>query len=102
MSKFEAYIPKQAVDVQRFGDTVTFEVPAAEIETVVRTLYADKQATLKLIDATDERAKNGCFKVWYVFGVPGKNLFIVPYIRIDEQTATFPSLVGVTIGASGY
>jgi Ni,Fe-hydrogenase III large subunit/Ni,Fe-hydrogenase III component G len=101
MNKFAPFIPKVASDVREFGDTVTFEIPLSDIADVVKGLYQDHGLTLEMIDATDERAEHDCFKVWYVLGVPGDNLFIIPYIRL-QGTNEYPSISSALHGASGY
>lgn len=73
------------------GNTVIFEVSTSRIKEVVSDLYYNKNLSLKLITATDERSDNGCFKIWYVFGSPQDNIFIVPFIKL-ENTTDFPSL----------
>jgi Ni,Fe-hydrogenase III component G len=93
------YIP-DGIAYEQHGDVVSFEVSPAEVVSLVRD-YIDKNLPLTLIDATDERADNGCFKVWYVFGLPEKHYFIVPYIRV-EKTEEFPSVASITPAAGGY
>jgi Ni,Fe-hydrogenase III large subunit/Ni,Fe-hydrogenase III component G len=99
MKKFEPFIPKDAV-VTIHGNVATFEVPHNAIEETVRDLLA-KKLSLKTIDATDERTEGKGFRVWYAFGVPGENIFVVPFIRL-LNTEVFPSVVHITQVASGY
>ncbi len=73
------------------GNAVFFEVPVLNIKDVARALYDNEELSLKLITATDERETQGCFKVWYIFGVPKENAFIIPFIRL-KNTEEFPSL----------
>ncbi len=94
------YISKNTKVVSH-GNTVFFEVPAAEIITVAKILYSDTRCTLKLITATDEREEYGCFKIWYVFGAPGENILIVPFIQVTNKEE-FPSLAPVIHGAWNY
>ncbi len=101
MSNFKPYIPATADNVHEYGNTVTFEVSADEIVETVKELHIRQGLTLKLVDATDERKENGCFKVWYVLGVPGDNLFVIPFIRL-EKTTEFPSIAWFIHGAGGY
>jgi Ni,Fe-hydrogenase III large subunit/Ni,Fe-hydrogenase III component G len=88
--KIKNYISKH-VTVEYQGNTAIFEVPASEIIQMATELYGSENISLKLITATDERKENGCFKVWYVFGVVKENLFIIPYIKL-QNTEDFPSL----------
>lgn len=96
----QKYIPEKAkVD---FGHNVAmFEVSPDEIFEVINDLYFQKKLPLSLITATDERTENGCFKVWYVFGVPKENAFIVPYIQL-KNTDEFPSITPIVHQAWGY
>jgi len=102
MDTFKAYIPEFADNLQRYGDTVVFEVPAVALPEVIKRLYTDKGLTLTLIDATDERQTKDCFKIWYAFSVPSEHLFIVPYIRLSGGATSYPSVASIMHGASGY
>ena len=98
--KIQKYIPDNA-QVEFCDNAGTFEVTSSEIAKVVNDLYDNKNLSLKLITATDERAEGGGFKIWYVFGLPKENLFIVPFIRLINTTE-FPSLsTQVDGGAQG-
>ncbi|MCL5017387.1 MAG: NADH-quinone oxidoreductase subunit C [Patescibacteria group bacterium] len=88
--KTQQYIPKDA-EVKFCDNTAIFEISTSEIKKVASDLRGNKNLSLKLITATDERAENGCFKIWYVFGVPQENIFIVPFIQL-KNTTEFPSL----------
>jgi Ni,Fe-hydrogenase III large subunit/Ni,Fe-hydrogenase III component G len=77
-----------------------FEVPVANILTVVTGLK-DKGLSLKVIDATDERDQDNCFKVWYVFGSPQDGTFTIPFIRL-KGTKDFPSVAAVMPVAGWY
>jgi len=84
----------QNVEPDYFGNTISFEVPALDLVQIARMLYDKNKLELKLITATDERIDQGCFKIWYVFGAPVKNAFIIPYIRLAD-TLEFPSLTHI-------
>jgi Ni,Fe-hydrogenase III large subunit/Ni,Fe-hydrogenase III component G len=62
-----------------------------QIKQVIVDLNNNENLSLKLITATDEKKESGCFKIWYIFGVPGENVFIAPFIKIKDKTE-FPSL----------
>ena len=96
----QKYLPKDA-KVEIFGNTAIFEVSVSQIKETVLDLYVAKEFSLKLITATDERKEHGCFKVWYVFGVPGENGFIAPYIKLKDTT-DFPSLALSIPSVSNY
>ncbi|HEU4913856.1 MAG TPA: NADH-quinone oxidoreductase subunit C [Candidatus Saccharimonadales bacterium] len=101
MKKYQEFLPKNTTVEYKSDRVVTFEVPAQAIAALAEG-YLGKGLSLKLIDATDERKTDGCFKVWYVFGVPTDNIFIVPFVRVGEKTAEFPSISSITVGAVGY
>lgn len=90
MENIKNYI-SQSAKAEIHGNAAAFEVSASEIVKVANELRNDKHLALKLITAADEREKQGCFKIWYVFGVPKENIFIVPYIQL-KNTEEFPSL----------
>lgn len=92
--KIEQYIPENSkVDI--LGNTAVFEIPVSQIQKVIGDLHVNKKLSLKFITATDEREENGCFKIWYCFGVPKENIFLIPFIQL-KNTDEFPSLA-VTI-----
>lgn len=76
---------------ETFGTTVTFEVKAADIVKIALDLHKNKRLALLSVTATDEREDRNCFKIWYIFGAPKENAFIVPSIRLIN-TNEFPSL----------
>lgn len=86
----EKYIPAD-VPTTSFGNSTFFEVPTNKIVETVRDLYFKQELKLKIITATDERKENDCFKVFYVFGSPAENIFIVPFIQL-KNTTDFPSV----------
>jgi len=87
--KIQHYIP-QNIDVEYFDNTALFEVPLSDIESTIGKMNEDKDLSFKLMTATDERKENGCFKIWYVFGVEKSDAVLVPFIRL-KNTKEFPS-----------
>lgn len=100
MEKALPYIPKNA-ETAIFGNAVVFEVLPAEIIKVCLDLNKNSHLPLKSITATDEREEQGCFKIWYVFGVPTDNIFIIPCIKL-QNTTEFPSLTPTMHQAWNY
>ncbi len=90
LENIEKYIPKNS-KLKLIDNLAFFEVPASEIIIIANDLYRNKNLPLKMITATDERKENGCFKIYYVFGIPKENAFLIPFIRL-ENTEEFPSL----------
>jgi len=94
------YIPDNFKPVIQ-ENTATYGVPVSEIVDVCRELYFGHKMQLKTITAADERKKNGCFKIFYVFGLPKENLFLIPFIEL-KNIEEFPSITKSIHEASGY
>ncbi len=94
------YIPEGAsFSVQR--NCVTFEVRVDELKRVCEELAGKHDLPLKTMTAMDERQTNKAFKIFYIFGVPEKNVFIVPTILVGEPYE-FPSMTDVMPSAAYY
>lgn len=78
--------------VKQEGDAYLFEVSLESLKQVVHALKAEHALTLKTVAATDERAEQGVFRIYYVFGVPKENFFLVPFLSLSREAKTFPSL----------
>jgi Ni,Fe-hydrogenase III large subunit/Ni,Fe-hydrogenase III component G len=91
-------LPKN-VSPEIFGNIAAFEVSSNEITAVCKNLYFEQKLPLKTITAIDEGNNN--FKVMYVFGIPNENIFLTPYLQLNDST-TFPSLVNEIHEASSY
>lgn len=95
------YVPHYATP-EADGNLIVFEVPESEIVSVCDTLYNHHQVPLKMITALDEgmASAHPCrFRIMYVFGVPKENVFLAPFIRVDD---CFPSLTPTFHEASIY
>jgi Ni,Fe-hydrogenase III large subunit/Ni,Fe-hydrogenase III component G len=79
---------------------VMFKIAREEILNVCVGLHNDCGLPLKLITAADERSAGNGFKIFYVFGVPGKNYFLVPFLQLSEEN--FPSIVSKIHEASVF
>jgi Ni,Fe-hydrogenase III large subunit/Ni,Fe-hydrogenase III component G len=90
IENIKQYIPENAKS-ELFKNAAIFEVPASNIKEVVIDLHGNKNLPLKLITAADEREQNEGFKIWYIFGVPKQNLFVIPFIQL-KNTEEFPSM----------
>ncbi len=86
--RFGLDIPNPTVE----GNRVLFEVSAEALPQVIRTLKKTHSLPLKTVSATDERASNRNFRIYYVFGVPKENCFLIPYLTVDADKPSFPSL----------
>lgn len=74
------------------GRVASMPIEKNELKNVCNDLYHTHRLPLKSVLASDDRQETGTFRIWYVFGIPGENLFIVPYIEVQDGE-TFPSLV---------
>lgn len=74
------------------GDVYLFPVTALELKSVIEVLKQTHGLTLKTVSASDERVATGTFRIYYVFGVPKENIFLVPYLSVNSDLATFPSM----------
>ncbi|MFA9262704.1 MAG: NADH-quinone oxidoreductase subunit C [Undibacterium sp.] len=74
------------------GNRILFEVKAADLARVIHSLKKVHGLPLKTVSATDERAARGTFRIYYVFGMPKENRFLIPFLSIDPVQPTFPSL----------
>lgn len=98
--KIEKYISNNFKSVIA-GNVATYVVSASEIVGICKELYFEHKMQLKTITATDEREENSCFKIFYVFGSPKENIFLIPYIVLKD-TEEFPSITKDIHEASGY
>ncbi|MFA5995201.1 MAG: NADH-quinone oxidoreductase subunit C [Patescibacteria group bacterium] len=86
---------------QQDDNIVSYPVPISEIVNICKELYYKQRLQLKIITATDERKNGVGFRILYIFGVPKENVFLVPYIILNN-TEDFPSLTKDIPEASGY
>src|SRR3989344_950078 len=81
------YLPNHAFET--FGNAIFVPTNERMLEKTVGTLM--RALPLVMLFATDETKKKSCFQIHYVFGVPGKSVFIVPKLTL-HNTRRFPSL----------
>lgn len=94
------FLPSDA-HVEFIDNSAIFEVTPAKINETVKHIIGHTSVSLKLITATDERETDGCFKIWYIFGIPEKNMFIIPFIRVQDGEQ-FPSVSSLHNQAYAY
>jgi len=88
LENIKSYLPAGA-SVSITGNVAAFAVPAERLPETILGLYREKQLPLKLMTATDTGA-GGC-RIWYVFGVPGQDIFLAPFLELSAG-GEFPSL----------
>ncbi len=94
----EQYLPPQTA-VQRHGNLYVYELAPGSIVQACEELYRRHALPLKMITAFDEREVTGSFRIMYLFGIPRENLFLAPFIQVQEG---FPSLTPSIHEASTY
>jgi Ni,Fe-hydrogenase III large subunit/Ni,Fe-hydrogenase III component G len=102
MTKYKDIIQRflpDVEDLQYHSNLCVFEVPMNQIVSCCEELHHRRSLPLKIISAFDERAETGTFRVLYVFGIPGENVFLAPFIRVRDS---FPSLTPLIHEASTY
>lgn len=98
ISKFQKFLPSE-IKPKVVGNLISFELKPENLAQVCENLYFQHRLPLKIITAFDERKSTGFFKIMYVFGVPGENAFLSPFINVKEG---FPSLTLLIHEASIY
>jgi Ni,Fe-hydrogenase III large subunit/Ni,Fe-hydrogenase III component G len=94
------YVP-EGTQPTLHGNLIMFEVGASEFASVCENLLNVHDLPLKTMTATDAQEKHGRFRIFTIFGVPGKNVFIAPYILLKDREP-FGSLTGVMPQAHLY
>jgi len=81
---------------------VHIEVDSADFKDVCRELHVKHHALLRLMFATDERQKDGLFRIYVVFTIPGSDRFLFIVLPVKEDSASFPSLTPLIPAAHWY
>ncbi len=96
----KTYIP-DGLETKIEGNIISYCVDVCNIVQICNKLYFTHNLQLKTITAVDERNDGGWFRILYVFGVLKENIFLVPYIILDNKEE-FPSITKDIHEASGY
>lgn len=83
------------------GNTILYNVSINEIADVCKELFFEDKFQIKTITAVDETNEKKGFKIFYVFGIPNENVFLVPYISLKDKEE-FPSIAIDIHEASKY
>ncbi len=65
-------------------------------------LFTGRHALLRLMFAADERQKDGCFRVYAVFSVPGADKFYFITLPLKDGDSSFPSITNAVPAAHWY
>ncbi len=85
-------IIKKAVSVVERLNEVSVETRADTFEELCRYFDETLHALLRVMFATDEREKDGLFRIYVVFSVPGKDRLFLVVLPIPASAPRFPSL----------
>lgn len=83
------------------ANTILYNVSISEIAGICKELFFEYKLQIKTITAVDERGEKKGFKIFYVFGIPNENVFLVPYINLKDKEE-FPSIAIDVHEASKY
>jgi Ni,Fe-hydrogenase III large subunit/Ni,Fe-hydrogenase III component G len=93
---------KKAVTTREHGNEVYFEVRKEDFRDVCVALSAGQHALLRLMFATDERQKDGFFRIYAVFSIPGIDKFFFIVLPVEKNESSFPSLTRSIPAAHWY
>lgn len=93
------YLPNNTL-TQGFGRVILIPVDEKQLHELCLSLSL-KGLPLKNMFACDDTISDSSFRIFYVFGVPVENFFLVPYLTLIGTTE-FPSLTPVLHQASVY
>jgi Ni,Fe-hydrogenase III large subunit/Ni,Fe-hydrogenase III component G len=94
------YIP-DGLSVRQEGNVFSFAIESDTLNHICKEFYFTHKLPLKIITALDERIESGGFRILYVFGIPGENVFLIPFIVLKNKFE-FPSITRDVHEASGY
>ncbi len=95
------HVFQKAITRREQRNEVYLEVMREDFKDVCAYLHVKQHALLRLMFATDERQKDGAFRIYTVFSIPGKDLFYVIVLSLKGD-ASFPSLTSVIPAAHWY
>lgn len=93
-----------AVDFRPRWDGNALEVPLASAADLPRAaaVLAEAGAVLTTMVGTDERPRDGRFRLYYAFSLPGSDRFLVLVAALSPETPAFPSVTRVLPAAHWY
>jgi Ni,Fe-hydrogenase III large subunit/Ni,Fe-hydrogenase III component G len=87
----EKVLKKAVTVVERLNESY-LEVRRDDFRDVCRYLSGEMHGLLRLLFATDERERDGVFRVYAVFSVPGVDRFFIIVLPVSGDDPRFPSL----------
>ena len=93
---------KRAIRTTEHLNESYLEVKADDFKDICRHLYQDLHGILRVMFAADEREKDGVFRVYAVFSVPGADRFFIIVLPIKPDEPRFPSITPLVPAAHWY
>jgi Ni,Fe-hydrogenase III large subunit/Ni,Fe-hydrogenase III component G len=95
-------ILKKAVKITDRLNESYLEVRAEDYKGVCRRLSEDLHGMLRLMFAADERERDGFFRIYAVFTIPGADRFFIIVLPIPPSEPRFPSITPYVPAAHWY
>jgi Ni,Fe-hydrogenase III large subunit/Ni,Fe-hydrogenase III component G len=95
-------IYRKAVSTREHRNEVFIEVRKEDFKDVCVHLHTKQHALLRLMFASDEREKDGLFRIYTVFSVPGADRFYFIVLPLRDQDPSFPSITSSIPAAHWY
>jgi len=93
---------RKAVSTREHQNELFIEVRKEDFKEVCSQLHTRQHALLRLMFAADERQKDGLFRIYAVFSVPGADRFYYIVLPVADQDPSFPSITNVIPAAHWY
>lgn len=81
-----------AIRTQAGYQETYIEVAREDFRELCMYVHKAKYGVLRLMFAADERSRDGSFRIYTVFSVPGSSAFFIITLSLREDDAVFPSL----------
>lgn len=93
---------QKAISTREHANELYIEVGKDFFRDACIHLHNKKGALLRLMFATDERGIDSVFRIYTVFSIPGRDMFHIIYISLNENENTFPSITSKIPAAHWY
>ena len=95
-------ILKKAVKTAVHLNETYLEVTAGDYKDICRRLSEDLHGMLRLLFAADERGRDGFFRIYAVFTIPGADRFTIVVLPVPPSEPRFPSITPHVPAAHWY
>ncbi|HEX9021370.1 MAG TPA: NADH-quinone oxidoreductase subunit C [Nitrospirota bacterium] len=93
---------KRAVAIKEHLNESYLEVKADDYKDICRHLWEERRAIMRALFAADERERDGVFRIYAVFSIPGADRFFIIVLPVAEDAPRFPSITTVIPAAHWY